>query len=161
VQIREIEERLKSVVKKSCKQRILFYYSSTIHTCGLQEVARAYGCGQHLAKPTLALVVNLRLSGNTLDEYQNTLKDGLSKDVSENNGRRTRYRKCHSILRGIKKNTKHRKVQIKDDAIIAAVDYPGNITCRFLPDKTIDLMDEAASKLHAWKSILNPKNWMF
>jgi ATP-dependent Clp protease ATP-binding subunit ClpB len=48
----------------------------------------------------------------------------------------------------------------KDDAIIAAVELSQRYTNRFLPDKTIDLMDEAASK-YAWKSIQNQKNWTF
>jgi ATP-dependent Clp protease ATP-binding subunit ClpB len=63
-----------------------------------------------------------------------------------------------SILRGIKKYETHHKVQIKDEAIIAAVELSQRyITNRFLPDKAIDLMDEAASK-YVWKSILNQKN---
>jgi ATP-dependent Clp protease ATP-binding subunit ClpB len=67
---------------------------------------------------------------------------------------------CNFNLRGIKeKYETHHKVQIKDEAIIAAVELSQRyITNRFLPDKAIDLMDEAASK-YVWKSILNQKNF--
>jgi ATP-dependent Clp protease ATP-binding subunit ClpB len=64
-------------------------------------------------------------------------------------------------LRGIKEKYKTHKVQIKDDAIIAAVELSTTILPnRFLPDKAIDLMDEAASKIRM-EINSKPKNWTF
>jgi ATP-dependent Clp protease ATP-binding subunit ClpA len=68
--------------------------------------------------------------------------------------------KVHFNFAWYQENTKH-KVQIKDDTIIAAVELSQRyITNRFLPDKAIDLMDEAASKLRM-EINSKPKNWMF
>jgi hypothetical protein len=95
------------------------------------------------------LVENSALLGNNIRRISKILwKTKHSKDVSENNGRRTRYRKCQFCVVSKKiRNTP--KSQIKDDAIIAAVELSQRyITNRFLPDKAIDLMDEAASNTH-------------
>lgn len=148
----EFEERLKSVIKEvtsSNGQIVLFI--DEIHTL----VGAGGGDGAmdaaNILKPALARGELRAIGATTLDEYQ--------KYFEKDKALERRFQKVMvdepdtesaiSILRGIKeKYESHHKVQIKDDAIIAAVELSQRyITNRFLPDKAIDLMDEAASKL--------------
>jgi ATP-dependent Clp protease ATP-binding subunit ClpB len=148
----EFEERLKSVVKEvTSAEGDIVLFIDEIHTL----VGAGGGDGAmdaaNILKPALARGELRAIGATTLDEYQ--------KYFEKDKALERRFQKvlvdepdtesAISILRGIKeKYETHHKVQIKDDAIIAAVELSQRyITNRFLPDKAIDLMDEAASKL--------------
>ncbi len=148
----EFEERLKSVVNeviKSDGEIILFI--DEIHT--LVGAGKGEGAmdAANILKPALARG-DLRVIGaTTLDEYQKYFEKDKALErrfqivmVDEPD-----INSSISILRGLKERYEmHHKVQILDDAIIAAVELSNRyITDRFLPDKAIDLIDEAASKL--------------
>ncbi len=149
----EFEERLKSVVKEvieSDGEIVLFI--DEIHT-----LVGAGGGGEgamdaaNILKPALARGELRSIGATTLAEYQ--------KYIEKDKALERRFQKVMveepdsadaiSILRGLKEKYEvHHKVRIKDEAIIAAVELSQRyITDRFLPDKAIDLMDEAASKL--------------
>lgn len=148
----EFEERLKSVVnevKKSEGDIILFI--DEIHT----PVGAGKGEGAmdaaNILKPALARGELRSIGATTLDEYQKYFEKDKALErrfqivqVDEPDTLST-----ISILRGLKERYEnHHHVRIKDDAIIAAVELSSRyITDRFLPDKAIDLMDEAAAKL--------------
>ncbi len=148
----EFEERLKAVVKEvtSAEGNIILFIDE-IHTL----VGAGGGDGAmdaaNILKPALARGELRSIGATTLDEYQ--------KYFEKDKALERRFQKVMvdepdtesaiSILRGIKeKYEAHHKVRIKDEAIIAAVNLSERyITNRFLPDKAIDLMDEAAAKL--------------
>src|SRR6056300_436051 len=148
----EFEERLKAVVKEVTQSdgNILLFIDE-IHTLvgagkgeGAMDVA-------NILNPSLARGALRAIGATTLDEYQ--------KYFEKDKALERRFQKvlvdepdlesAISILRGIKdKYETHHKVRIKDDALIGAVSLSHRyISNRFLPDKAIDLMDEAASKL--------------
>lgn len=148
----EFEERLKAVVKEvidSVGEVILFI--DEIHT--LVGAGRSEGAmdAANILKPALSRGELKAVGSTTLDEYQ--------KYFEKDKALERRFQmvmidepspsEAISILRGLKERYEnHHKVQIKDDALIAAVDLSHRyITNRFLPDKAIDLIDEAASKL--------------
>ena len=148
----EFEERLKSVVKEvTSADGDIVLFIDEIHTL----VGAGGGDGAmdaaNILKPALARGELRAIGATTLDEYQ--------KYFEKDKALERRFQKVMvdepdtesaiSILRGIKEKYEiHHKVRIKDDAIIAAVELSQRyITNRFLPDKAIDLMDEAASKL--------------
>ena len=148
----EFEERLKGVVKEvveSDGQIILFI--DEIHT--LVGAGRSSGAmdASNILKPALARGELRTIGSTTLDEYQ--------KYFEQDKALERRFQKVMvdepspaesiAILRGIKeKYENHHKVSIEDDAFIAAVNLSHRyISNRFLPDKAIDLVDEAASKL--------------
>ena len=148
----EFEERLKSVVKEvTSADGDIVLFIDEIHTL----IGAGGGDGAmdaaNILKPALARGELRAIGATTLDEYQ--------KYFEKDKALERRFQKvivdepdtesAISILRGIKeKYETHHKVRIKDDAIIAAVELSQRyITNRFLPDKAIDLMDEAASKL--------------
>lgn len=148
----EFEERLKSVineVKKSEGNTILFI--DEIHT--LVGAGKGEGAmdAANILKPALARGELRSIGATTLDEYQKYFEKDKALErrfqivmVNEPDILST-----ISILRGLKERYEnHHHVRIKDDAIIAAVELSNRyITDRFLPDKAIDLMDEAAAKL--------------
>jgi ATP-dependent Clp protease ATP-binding subunit ClpB len=149
----EFEERLKAVIKEvtdSDGQIILFI--DEIHT-----LIGAGGGGEgamdaaNLLKPALARGELHAIGATTLKEYQKYMeKDkALERRFQAVMVDEPDTQDSISILRGIKdKYELHHGVRIKDDAVIAAVELSSRyITDRFLPDKAIDLMDEAASKL--------------
>ena len=148
----EFEERLKAVVNevtKSDGEIILFI--DEIHT--LVGAGKGEGAmdAANILKPALARGELRAIGATTLDEYQ--------KYFEKDKALERRFQivmvdepsevDAISILRGLKeKYENHHKVRIKDDAIIAAVQLSSRyITDRFLPDKAIDLMDEAAARL--------------
>ena len=148
----EFEERLKSVVNevsKSDGEIILFI--DEIHT--LVGAGKGDGAmdAANILKPALARGELRSIGATTLDEYQKyfeqdkALERRFQKVMVEEPDKESTI----SILRGLKeKYETHHKVRIKDDAIIAAVELSSRyITDRFLPDKAIDLIDEAASRL--------------
>ena len=148
----EFEERLKSVVKevqKSDGNIVLFI--DEIHT--LVGAGKGEGAmdAANILKPALARGELRAIGATTLDEYQKYFeKDkALERRFQKVMVNEPDTESAISILRGIKeKYENHHKVQIKDNAIIAAVELSQRyITDRFLPDKAIDLIDEAASKL--------------
>lgn len=148
----EFEERLKGVVKEvieSAGEVILFI--DEIHT--LVGAGRGDGAmdAANILKPALARGELRAVGSTTLDEYQKYFeKDkALERRFQMVMVDEPSVSEALSILRGLKERYEnHHKVQIKDDALIAAVDLSHRyITSRFLPDKAIDLIDEAASKL--------------
>jgi ATP-dependent Clp protease ATP-binding subunit ClpB len=148
----EFEERLKGVVKEvidSAGEVILFI--DEIHT--LIGAGRSDGAmdAANILKPALARGELRAVGSTTLDEYQIYFeKDkALERRFQMVNVDEPTPAEAISILRGLKERYEnHHKVQIKDDALIAAVDLSNRyISNRHLPDKAIDLIDEAASKL--------------
>ncbi len=148
----EFEERLKSVIKEvieSDGEVILFI--DEIHT--LVGAGRSEGAmdAANILKPALARGELRAVGSTTLDEYQKYFeKDkALERRFQMVMIDEPSVPESLSILRGLKERYEnHHKVQIKDDALIAAVDLSNRyITSRYLPDKAIDLIDEAASKL--------------
>ncbi|NCB96979.1 MAG: AAA family ATPase [Bacteroidia bacterium] len=148
----EFEERLKGVVKEvidSAGEVILFI--DEIHT--LIGAGRSDGAmdAANILKPALARGELRAVGSTTLDEYQLYFeKDkALERRFQMVNVDEPTPTEAISILRGLKERYEnHHKVQIKDDALIAAVDLSNRyISNRHLPDKAIDLIDEAASKL--------------
>ena len=148
----EFEERLKGVVKEvvdSAGEIILFI--DEIHT--LVGAGRSSGAmdASNILKPALARGELRTIGSTTLDEYQKYFETDKALDrrfqmvmVDEPSPAES-----IAILRGLKERYEnHHKVRIEDDALIAAVNLSHRyITSRFLPDKAIDLVDEAASKL--------------
>ena len=148
----EFEERLKSVVNEVTKsegQIILFI--DEIHT--LVGAGKSEGAmdAANILKPALARGELRSIGATTLDEYQKYFeKDkALERRFQSVMVDEPDVPSSISILRGLKERYEnHHKVRIQDDAIIAAVELSNRyITDRFLPDKAIDLMDEAAAKL--------------
>lgn len=148
----EFEERLKSVIKEvteSDGQIILFI--DEIHTLVGAGGGEGAMDAANILKPALARGELRAIGATTLDEYQKYFeKDkALERRFQKVTIDEPDTESAISILRGIKeKYETHHKVRIKDEAIIGAVELSQRyITNRFLPDKAIDLMDEAASKL--------------
>ena len=148
----EFEERLKAVINEVIKaegETILFI--DEIHT--LVGAGKGEGAmdAANILKPALARGELRAIGATTLDEYQKYFEKDKALErrfqtvfVNEPDEAST-----ISILRGLKERYEnHHKVRIKDDAIIAAVELSNRyISDRFLPDKAIDLMDEAAARL--------------
>ncbi len=148
----EFEERLKSVINevtKSDGEIILFI--DEIHT--LVGAGKGEGAmdAANILKPALARGELRSIGATTLDEYQKYFeKDkALERRFQTVTVNEPDTLSSISILRGLKERYEsHHKVRIKDEAIIASVELSNRyITERFLPDKAIDLMDEAAAKL--------------
>jgi len=148
----EFEERLKSVVKEviSAEGDIVLFIDE-IHTLVGAGAGEGAMDAANILKPALARGELRAIGATTLGEYQ--------KYIEKDKALERRFQKviveepstedAISILRGLKeKYETHNKVRIKDEAIISAVELSERyISDRFLPDKAIDLMDEAASKL--------------
>ena len=148
----EFEERLKGVVKEvvdSDGEIILFI--DEIHT--LVGAGRSSGAmdASNILKPALARGELRTIGSTTLDEYQKYFEEdkALERRFQMVRVDEPSPAQSISILRGLKeKYENHHKVRIEDDALIAAVELSTRyITSRYLPDKAIDLVDEAASKL--------------
>ncbi|NNK28237.1 MAG: ATP-dependent chaperone ClpB [Flavobacteriaceae bacterium] len=148
----EFEERLKAVIKEvTTSDGDIVLFIDEIHTLVGAGGGQGAMDAANILKPALARGELRAIGATTLDEYQ--------KYFEKDKALERRFQKVMvdepdtesaiSILRGIKeKYETHHKVRIKDDAIIGAVELSQRyITNRFLPDKAIDLMDEAASKL--------------
>jgi len=148
----EFEERLKSVVKEVSKSDgHIILFIDEIHTLVGAGGGEGAMDAANILKPALARGELRAIGATTLDEYQ--------KYFEKDKALERRFQKVMvdepspdnaiSILRGIKeKYETHHKVRIKDEAILGAVTLSDRyISNRFLPDKAIDLMDEAASKL--------------
>ena len=148
----EFEERLKSVVNEVVKaEGSIILFIDEIHT--LVGAGKGEGAmdAANILKPALARGELRSIGATTLDKYQKYFEKDKALErrfqtvmVAEPDTLST-----ISILRGLKERYEnHHKVRIKDEAIIAAVELSNRyITERFLPDKAIDLMDEAAAKL--------------
>ena len=148
----EFEERLKAVIKEvtDAAGEVLLFIDE-IHTLVGAGGGEGAMDAANILKPALARGELRAIGATTLDEFQKYFEKDKALErrfqkvmVAEPN-----TESAISILRGIKdKYEAHHKVQIKDEAIISAVNLSQRyITNRFLPDKAIDLMDEAASKL--------------
>ena len=148
----EFEERLKAVINEVTKSDgNIILFIDEIHT--LVGAGKGEGAmdAANILKPALARGELRSIGATTLDEYQKYFEKDKALErrfqtvmVNEPDTLST-----ISILRGLKERYEnHHQVRIKDDAIIAAVELSNRyITDRFLPDKAIDLMDEAAAKL--------------
>jgi len=148
----EFEERLKSVVKEvTSAEGDIVLFIDEIHTLVGAGGGEGAMDAANILKPALARGELRAIGATTLDEYQKyfekdkALERRFQKVVVDEPDTESAI----SILRGIKdKYEAHHKIQIKDSAIIAAVELSQRyITSRFLPDKAIDLMDEAAAKM--------------
>jgi ATP-dependent Clp protease ATP-binding subunit ClpB len=148
----EFEERLKSVVNEvQGSEGAIILFIDEIHTLVGAGGGEGAMDAANILKPALARGELRAIGATTLNEYQKyfekdkALERRFQKVMIEEPDRDAAI----SILRGLKERYEsHHKVQIKDDAIIAAVELSQRyITDRFLPDKAIDLIDEAASKL--------------
>ena len=148
----EFEERLKSVIKEvTTSDGDIVLFIDEIHTLVGAGGGQGAMDAANILKPALARGELRAIGATTLDEYQ--------KYFEKDKALERRFQKVMidepdtesaiSILRGIKeKYEAHHKVRIKDEAVISAVELSQRyITNRFLPDKAIDLIDEAASKL--------------
>ena len=148
----EFEERLKAVIKEvTTSDGDIVLFIDEIHTLVGAGGGQGAMDAANILKPALARGELRAIGATTLDEYQ--------KYFEQDKALERRFQKvivdepdtenAISILRGIKdKYETHHKVRIKDEAIIASVELSQRyITSRFLPDKAIDLMDEAAAKL--------------
>jgi len=148
----EFEERLKAVIKEvTGSDGDIVLFIDEIHTLVGAGGGQGAMDAANILKPALARGELRAIGATTLDEYQ--------KYFEKDKALERRFQKVMvdepdtesaiSILRGIKeKYETHHKVRIKDEAIIAAVELSQRyITNRFLPDKAIDLMDEAAARL--------------
>ncbi|ATA67490.1 ATP-dependent chaperone ClpB [Capnocytophaga cynodegmi] len=148
----EFEERLKSVVKEvTSSDGNIILFIDEIHTLVGAGGGEGAMDAANILKPALARGELRAIGATTLDEYQKYFeKDkALERRFQKVMVEEPDTESAISILRGIKeKYETHHKVRIKDEAIIAAVELSERyITNRFLPDKAIDLMDEAAAKL--------------
>jgi len=148
----EFEERLKAVIKEVTESDgDIVLFIDEIHTLVGAGGGQGAMDAANILKPALARGELRAIGATTLDEYQKYFeKDkALERRFQKVPVNEPDTESAISILRGIKeKYEAHHKVQIKDEAIIGAVELSQRyITNRFLPDKAIDLMDEAASKL--------------
>ena len=148
----EFEERLKAVVKEvtSANGDIVLFIDE-IHTLVGAGGGQGAMDAANILKPALARGELRAIGATTLDEYQKYFEQdkALERRFQKVTVNEPDTESAISILRGIKeKYETHHKVRIKDEAIIGAVELSQRyITSRFLPDKAIDLMDEAAAKL--------------
>ncbi|WP_296313822.1 ATP-dependent chaperone ClpB [Winogradskyella sp. UBA3174] len=148
----EFEERLKAVIKEVTESDgDIVLFIDEIHTLVGAGGGQGAMDAANILKPALARGELRAIGATTLDEYQKYFeKDkALERRFQKVIVNEPDTESAISILRGIKeKYETHHKVRIKDEAIIGAVELSERyITNRFLPDKAIDLMDEAASKL--------------
>ena len=148
----EFEERLKAVIKEvTDSDGDIVLFIDEIHTLVGAGGGQGAMDAANILKPALARGELRAIGATTLDEYQKYFeKDkALERRFQKVMVNEPDTESAISILRGIKeKYETHHKVRIKDEAIIGAVELSERyITNRFLPDKAIDLMDEAASKL--------------
>lgn len=148
----EFEERLKAVIKEvTTSEGDIVLFIDEIHTLVGAGGGQGAMDAANILKPALARGELRAIGATTLDEYQKYFeKDkALERRFQKVVVNEPDTESAISILRGIKeKYETHHKVRIKDEAIIGAVELSERyITNRFLPDKAIDLMDEAASKL--------------
>ncbi|WP_298514605.1 ATP-dependent chaperone ClpB [uncultured Kordia sp.] len=148
----EFEERLKAVIKEvTSADGDIVLFIDEIHTLVGAGGGQGAMDAANILKPALARGELRAIGATTLDEYQKYFEQdkALERRFQKITVSEPDTESAISILRGIKeKYETHHKVRIKDEAIIAAVELSQRyITNRFLPDKAIDLIDEAASKL--------------
>lgn len=148
----EFEERLKAVIKEVTESDgDIVLFIDEIHTLVGAGGGQGAMDAANILKPALARGELRAIGATTLDEYQKYFEadKALERRFQKVTVDEPDTESAISILRGIKdKYETHHKVRIKDDAIIAAVKLSQRyITSRFLPDKAIDLMDEAAAKM--------------
>jgi ATP-dependent Clp protease ATP-binding subunit ClpB len=148
----EFEERLKAVVKEVTQSDgDIILFIDEIHTLVGAGASEGAMDAANILKPALARGELRAIGATTLNEYQKYFeKDkALERRFQKVNVEEPDTEDAISILRGLKERYEtHHKVRIRDEAIIASVELSQRyISDRFLPDKAIDLMDEAASKL--------------
>jgi ATP-dependent Clp protease ATP-binding subunit ClpB len=148
----EFEERLKSVIKEvTAAEGRIFLFIDEIHT--LIGAGKTQGAmdAANILKPALARGELRAIGATTLNEYQKYFENdkALERRFQTVLVDEPSPEDAISILRGLKERYEtHHKINIKDDAVVAAVQLSHRyITNRFLPDKAIDLVDEAAAKL--------------
>ena len=147
----DFEERIKNVLSEASKNKSVILFIDEIHT--LVGAGKGEGAmdAANILKPALARGELRSIGATTLDEYQKYFEKDKALERRFQSVLVTEPDKMSSIsiLRGLKERYEsHHKVRIQDDAIIAAVTLSDRyVTERFLPDKAIDLIDEAAAKL--------------
>ena len=148
----EFEERLKAVVQEvTASEGEILLFIDEIHT--LVGAGKSSGAmdAANILKPALARGELRTIGATTLDEFQKYFEQdkALERRFQKVMVDEPSQEDAISILRGLKERYEnHHQVRIKDEAIVAAVELSTRyITSRFLPDKAIDLVDEAASKL--------------
>ncbi len=148
----EFEERLKAVVQEvTASDGEILLFIDEIHT--LVGAGKSSGAmdAANILKPALARGELRTIGATTLDEFQKYFEQdkALERRFQRVTVDEPTTEDAVSILRGLKERyERHHQVRIKDEAIVAAVELSHRyITSRFLPDKAIDLVDEAASKL--------------
>ena len=148
----EFEERLKAVIKEVTEAAgALLLFIDEIHTLVGAGGGQGAMDAANILKPALARGELRAIGATTLDEYQKYFEQdkALERRFQKVTVDEPDVESAISILRGIKERYEnHHKVQIQDEAIVGAVTLSNRyITNRFLPDKAIDLIDEAAAKL--------------
>ena len=151
----EFEERLKAVIKEIIEaEGEIFLFIDELHTLVGAGAAEGAVDASNLLKPALARGELRAIGATTLDEYRKYIeKDAaLERRFQPIYTSEPSVEDTIAILRGLKERYEvHHGVRIKDEAIIAAAILSDRyITNRFLPDKAIDLVDEAASRLKSW-----------
>lgn len=158
----EFEDRLKKIIEEVQNDGNVILFIDEIHTILGAGGAEGAIDASNILKPSLARGDIQVIGATTLNEYQKYIENdpAFARRFAKIQVDEPSLAEAKEILKGLRpKYQDHHKVKISDDAIDAAVELSSRyLTDRFLPDKAIDLMDEAAAKAHiAQEQTVNPK----